>query len=191
MKKRIKLMNKYFRNNKTKPNEEVLDFISEDINKAIERAKTFMGNKRVSKPIVLNAPNTNYNNLKFKLTKTKDEEEFKVKYNNTLLTIMFLGENALNYHQLIVNHENGEIGDDIIGEVKYDDISNTEIIINNSQEGKSTLSTVTFEMHLKSNGTLSFDLRNHYDFDNEKYLNILTEEEQYVVDTLKRAINTN
>lgn len=192
MKKRIKLMNKFFSKNKVKPNEEVTQFINEDIENAVLRAKTFIGSKKVAKPLVLITPNVNHPKLKFVLTKTKEDEEFDVVYNNTLLTIIFLGEKDLNYHQLLINHTSGDISDDIIGEVKYDNISNTELEITNTQENKgTTLSTVTFDLHLVGNGTLSFDLRNHYAFDEERYLNILTEKEQYVVDTLKRAINTN
>lgn len=192
MKKRIKLVNKYFQKNKVKPNEEVNELLNEDIEKAVERAKAFIGSKKVSKPIILRTPNLNHNNLKFKLTKTDESEEFEVEYNNTLLTVIFLGENDLNYHQIEIDHVTGHLGDDIIGEVKYDEISNTELVITNTQENKNTtLSKVSFDMHLRSNGTLSFELRNHYAYDEDKYLNVLTEKEQYIVDTLKRAINTN
>lgn len=192
MKKRIKLMKKHFRKNKGKPSEQVTEFINSDIEKAVERAKTFMGNKKVSKPIVLRAANIDDSNLKYRLSKHKNEDEFNVEYNNTLLTIIFLGEKDLNYYQMVINHENGQVGDDVVGVVKYEDISNTELAVNNTTMDKQkTLSTVTFDMYLRSNGTLSFDLRKHYMYKDEKYLNALTEKEQYIVDTLTKAINTN
>ena len=78
------------------------------------------------------------------------------------------------------------MGDNIIGEVKYDEISNTDDT--NAKNKNTTLSKVSFEMHLKSNGTLSFELRNHYAYDEDKYLNVLTEKEQYIVDTLNEQL---
>ena len=175
MKKRIKLMNKYFRKPKGKPKKEVQDLINADVENALQRATKLINNKNVAEPLILRTADTNTEDLRYRLTRTKKGENFLVEYDNTLLTAIFLGEQTLNYYQVLIDHVTGELYDDVVGEVNYKDITNTELAINHDRDERGpVLSTVTFDLHLNGSGTLSFDLRNHYAFDEERYLNILT-----------------
>lgn len=191
MNKRIKLMSKYFKKNVGKPNQEVAVFMDADVENALGRAKKLMGDAKVSEPIVIRTIDLENPEAKFRLSQPKKSEDFVVEYNNTLLTALFLGEKEINYYQARIDHITGRVYGDVLGEIKYADVSNTELNIINEVRGKNErISKVTFDMHLGGAGTLSLILRNHYMFNEQKYPNVLTEKEQYIVNTLRAAINT-
>jgi len=191
MKKRIKLLKKYFKKNTGKKDSEVSELIKNDLNNAFKRAETLVATKDVSKPFILRGPNIYDENLKYRLDRDNKDEEFNLEYSNSLITILFLGKNTLFYYQSEVDHINGLVNEEFTGEVKYDNVLNTELEIDNQVDRNHNpiTSTVNLVLTLKNEAELVFNLRNHYEFNDDKYPEVLTEDEKYIVKTIKEAIN--
>lgn len=191
MKKRIKLLKKYFKKNTGKKDSEVSELIKNDLNNAFKRAETLVATKDVSKPFILRGPNIYDENLKYRLNRDNKDEEFNLEYSNSLITILFLGKNTLFYYQSEVDHINGLVNEEFTGEVKYDNVLNTELEIDNQVDRNHNpiTSTVNLVLTLKNEAELVFNLRNHYEFNDDKYPEVLTEDEKYIVKTIKEAIN--
>lgn len=190
MKERIKLMKKYFKKKKGVHLEEATNLINNDLNNALERAKTLIVTKDVSEPFVLRGPNLYNEDLKYRLNKDNKEDEFDVDYNNSLITIIFLGKTKLYYYQSEIDHVNGLVNEELSGEVKYSNILNTEFEIDNQVDQKYNpiISVVNLVLTLDNEAELVFNLRNHYEFNDEKYPNVLTDNEKYIAKTIKAAI---
>lgn len=190
MKNRIKLMKKYFKKKKGPHNEEANTFVNNDLNLAVNRAKALLINEEVSEPFVLRGPNLYNGDIKYRLNQNDKNDKFVVDYNDTLLTVIFLGAKKLHYYQAEIDHTNGNIDEEVSGEIKYENILSTEIEIdNNVSNNLPLLSVVNLVLTLENETEVVFNLRNHYNFDESNYPEVLTETEKYIAKTIKEAIN--
>lgn len=189
MKNRKKLMDKHFKKNTGKPDDKVTEIINEDIDQALIRANMLIGDKTISEPIIIKTADTEFENVRFKLS--KEDDDFNVEYDKSLVTALYLGAHDLTFFQTKIDHTTGHVGQDALAVVKYRDIVNNELFITNDYNEKldTVVSKVIIELSLKDGDMLVISLRNHHEFTNDKYPNILTDDERYVVDTLKKAIN--
>lgn len=189
MKKRLKVMKKHFKKKKGNAKPKALEFVKADLDKAVKRSKALLITNELSEPFVLRAPNFENENIKIRLY--KDEENQIVDYNNTLLTVLYLGKKKLHYYQATVDHLNGNVEEEVTGEVKYSNIISTELELDNNYETNNSpvLSVLDLILTLKNNEELVINLRNHYAFNEENYPDVLTSDEKYIVETIKEAVN--
>jgi len=190
MKKIRKIVNKHFKKSTGKLNKEVTNVINNDIEDALKRADLLLADNKVSEPIIIKTADTTHENVRFRLTK-RERHEFDVEFDHTLLTVLYFGANDLTYYQTSINHVTGHVFEDVLGVVKYKDIVNNEFMITNDYDEKldTTISKLNVLLSLKDGDTINLTLRNHHEYNEDKYPNLLTTDEKYVIDTLKRAIN--
>lgn len=189
---RIKLIKKFFKKKTGNLDVEVTDIINADIENAIFRAKSLLLEDEMSEPLVLRAPNFENDKLKYRLHHDRDNNVFEVNYSDSLLSILFLGKDRLFYYQTEIDHVTGKFHLEETGNIKYEDVLNIEVKIDNEISNKNMPlhSEVNLQLRLKNNSLLEFNLRNHYSFNEEAYPAVLTEDEAYIVKTIKDAIRT-
>lgn len=190
MKEKINLLNNYFKKSKGEVVPKVDSYVDADLNLALERAKTLIAKEDLSKPFVLRSPNLDETKVRFRLNKVEGKEEHVVDYDHTLVTIIFLGAKKLYYYQGDIDHVRSLISNEVVGEILYVDVVNTEVEVNNEvNRNLPYVSEVNLALTLRTGNELVFNLRTHYLYNEEKYPNILTDDERYIVETIKAAIN--
>ncbi|VEU80896.1 hypothetical protein [Haploplasma axanthum] len=189
MENRIKIMKKYFRKLKGKENNKVEGLINETTTRALERAKKVLciENHKVSKPLVISAPNLNHSSkLKFRVTEVN--KEHRIDYNNAILTTIFFDENTLFYHKAEVNYITGHVDVDFAGVIKLNDIKHLQVKIDYDDPKEPKVSNLTLRLDLTGGNSIAFSLRDHFLFDGYNYPDVLTEKERLVIQTIQKAI---
>lgn len=191
MKKRNKLMKKHFKTTNGKENHKMEQLIKEDNEQAIERAKLVVSleNEGYSEPIVIVTPNTS-TKRKVRFRTTKVDHTIRVDYDYALVTTLFLGGRSLFYHQSSIDYLIGAVESDVAYEVGYTDIVKVETFIGYDNPNNPKLRVVMLTLGLANATTITIPLRNHYIFDKTEKNEILTEKEQYIIHTIKKAIRT-
>lgn len=191
MKNRNKIMKKHFGKISGKIEEKAKLIIEEDLIKAGNRARQLLDleNLVVSNPLIVRTASNFNHKTKYRINLLKDSSHLD--YDQSLVTTIFLGTKELYYHEVLVNHQDGKISNDVAGEVSYKDITHVEVVID-SNEARSKVNVITVELILNLiNGTsLVFNLRTHYLYNESEYPELLLEEERYVVNTIKEAIRS-
>ncbi|WP_026391814.1 hypothetical protein [Haploplasma modicum] len=191
MNNRIKVMKKHFGKISGEVDEAATKIIEEDLLIAGNRAKQLLDleNLEVSKPFVVRTASNFNHKTKYRINLLNDAQHLD--YDQSLVTTIFLGTKALYYHGVIVNHQDGKIYNDVAGEVRYNDVTHVEVVIDSS-ESRSKVNVITVELILNLiNGTsLVFNLRTHYLYHESEYPELLLEKERYIINTIKEAIRS-
>lgn len=190
MKNRIKLIKKYFRSKSANENETVTKYLEEDIDNVLSRAHTLIGIKKgdLSEPLVIITPNSFYEGGKVRYRIIKLDDEYRVDYDQSMVTSIYLTNESLYYHQASVNHNNGVIDFDIAGELNLFDVTHTETILDYDNVENPKVSQLIFRLNLVDGSNIEFYLRDHFLHDEYYLETLLTEEEEYVINTIKEAI---
>lgn len=194
MKRRIKLIKKYFKSKSLVENNDVTNFLEEDIENVLSRAYTLIGidEDEVSKPLVIITPSAFYDGgkVKYRIIK-KDDDNFRVDYDQSLVTSIYLTNESLYYHQASVNHNNGFIDFDIAGGLNLFDVTHTETILDYDDPVKPKISQLILRLNLVNGSNIEFYLRDHYLHDDYLLETLLTEDEAYIINTIKAAIENS
>lgn len=192
MKKRVKLLKKYFRRQKGNENTEVIKLIQQDIDKALIRAQLLLSleGENVSKPLIIKAANTESEDTKFKVVKLPDGKT-RVDYSESLITTIYLGTNGLFFHEAIVNHIHGYVLEDFASEVKYRDIVHVETYLDyEHRHNQVGLSSLYLLLHLVNGTTIALSLRSHYMHNKKDYPELISEQERQVITNIQKAVRS-
>lgn len=190
MKKRAKIVKKYFRRKNGRENEQVVQLIQQDLDKALVRAQLLLSleNERVSKPLIIKAANTDNENVKYRVVKLEDDKK-RVDYSESILTTIYLGTNSLFFHEAIVNHIKGYVLEDYASEVKYRDIVHVETLLDYEHRYNHIgLSSLYLLLHLVNGTTINLNLRSHYMHNQKDYPELISDEERKVITSIQKAI---
>lgn len=194
MKNRIKLVKKYFKSRKSVENNEVTNYLEADIENVLNRAHTLIGIDvdEASKPFVIVTPSAFYDGgkVKYRIVK-KEDDTFRVDYDQSLVTSIYLTNESLYYHQASVNHNNGFIDFDIAGELNLFDVTHTETILEYDNDLEPKISQLIFRLNLVDGSNIEFYLREHVIHKDYHLETLLTEQEEYIVNTIKTAIRNS
>ncbi|HKL94944.1 MAG TPA: hypothetical protein VJ845_00800 [Haploplasma sp.] len=217
MKKRIKYMKKHFKKKAGRENEHINAILAQDTENALLRAKevlTFSDDK-YSDPIVIVTPNTDTDRrVRFRITKlakhvevdveTTEEKvavkkkhnkkkhnfDIRVDYDYAKLITIFLGEKSLFFHRSIMDYITGRVEEDVAHEIAYKDIIGVSTFIGYDDPKNPRLSSVVLNLSLLNSEVIDIPLRNHYLYEQGELQSILTEKEEYIIKTIKKAIRT-
>ena len=211
MKKRIKIMKKHFKKKDGRENEHINEIVAKDTENALLRAKevlTFSDDK-YSNPIVIVTPNTDTDRrVRFRITKLKKHDEaivettqevvvkhkhhneIRVDYDYAKLITIFLGEKTLFFHHSIIDYITGRVEEDVAHEIAYKDIIGVSTFVGYDDPRNPRLSLVVLNLSLLNSEVINIPLRNYYLFEQGELDTILTEKEEYIIKTIKKAIRT-
>ncbi len=123
---REKFMRKFFKNTKKSLLDDFDLYIQKDMEKAFDRAKDFLGvlDEEISAhvPIATNAPEALNRDLKSKFVYHDNKIRFDV---GRYYTLMF-GEKLMHFYTSIINHETGEIYNDLGVSIPYNRVKTVQ-----------------------------------------------------------------
>lgn len=189
MEYRTKLMNKYFNNEKVKSVNEVQEIMAKDTEKALLRAKSILciENEKVSKPLIIVSPNfTKKVKIRYRIYETNNLVKVDIDY--ALLTTIFLSDKRLFYHQTALSYLDGSIESDSTGEISLLDIINIETVLLFDNEKKPITSNLILRLDLINGSKIEFTLRNHFSYESKNELELLTEDEHYIIEIIKNYV---
>lgn len=191
MKNRIKLMKKYFKKKNAHDNHKAFEFITADTNKAILRAKEIISfeTEEYSEPITIVTPNTNEDN-KVRFRVIHSEETTRVDYDSAVFTTIFFGARTLFIHKTTMDFIDGFIEEDVSKELAYEDIVCVGTFLGYDDPQDPLLSILNLSLNLVNGTSIDIPLRKHYLFNDNELAEILTEKEQYIVQTIKKSIRS-
>lgn len=193
MKKRIKVMKKYFNKKSGLVNEKIKQFFQEIDNNNQLRANKLLGieDENVSKPLIITTPNlSKASNLKYRIADLGNNK-FDVQYNHAIINTIYFGETTIFYHQSAVNFLSGKIEEDFTGEVSlYDIVQVQTSLAFDSKNEEQKVTELSLYLNLIDGDQIVFPLRRHFVIDGYDYPEILTEKENYVINTIKKAVRT-
>lgn len=193
MKKRIKVMKKYFNKKSGQVNEQIEQFFEEIHSSNKLRSAVLLGieNENVSKPLVITTPNlSKESSLKYHVANL-GENKFDVQYNYAIINTIYFGETTMFYHQASVSFLSGKVEEDFTGEISLYDVVQVQTSLTYDTKNKDLKVTeLSLILNLIDGDEIVFPLRRHYMSDGYNYPEILTEKENYVVNTIKNAVRS-
>lgn len=194
MKNRIKLMKKYFKSKSVEEKELVTQYFEEDIQSVLDRAPILLGvlEEGVSKPLIIVTPNAFYEggNIRFKVVRVS-KDEHRIDFDQALVTSIYLTTESLYYHQASINHNNGLIDFDIAGELNLFDVTHIETILDYDNPVNPRISKLILRLNLVDGSDIEFYLRHHFLHEEYQLDSLITEDEAYIIDTIKTAIRNS
>ncbi len=188
---RAKLTTKYFKKVTGKSVDALNEMIQADYAKAIERAHQLSNIEKgdYSAPILITVPDAFHHNGKvnYRLDK-KPDETFTLTYDQALVYVLFFGKNSLFYYQSNVNHMNGQIASDVAGEFNYADVVHIETELKYDRLDHPKYITLDLEIGLIDGTIVPFHLRNHRIHQDYNLPTMLTNQEQQVLQLLKKKV---
>lgn len=190
MKKRIKLMKKYFKKKQGHESKHALEFIEADIDAALLRANALIGvdEEVLSEPLIISSPDSLSRDSKVKYRITINKDGNRIDYDQALITSIYLSNESLFYHETKVDHITGLVSYDIAGELNLFDILHIETIIEYEQLMNYKTYKVFLKLNLVDGNDLAFFLRQQFIYDGVEEEGILTEDESYIIKTIKQAV---
>lgn len=191
MKNRIKMFEKYFNKKKTVEQKAILEYQKEDIANVLKRSHNFIGAKEgeLKYPLVLIKPEPfgEKGKVKYKVVKL-DDGTFRLDFDQSLVTSIYLTNDLMFYHEAIVNHNNGLIGFDYVGEINLFDVINTETFVTYDDFKNPRVQQLVLRLVLVNGISLEFILRELHINENFIETELMSEHEKKVINTIKNAI---
>lgn len=167
------------------------EMVQADYVKIIERAHQLssIDKNDYSAPIMITVPDAFYRGGKvnYRLDKKMDET-FTLIYDQALVYVLFFGEKSLFYYQANINHIDGQIAADIAGEFNYSDVIHIETELKYDNNDKPKYLSLDLEIGLVNGTIVPFHLRNHRVHQDYKLSSFLTNQEQQILDILKKKV---
>lgn len=194
MKERIKLFEKYFNGKKTKQSDAIIKYQNEDINNVLKRSETFIGVnvEELAQPLVIVTPFPFFEGgtVKYQVVELEDGEN-RVDFDQSLVTTIYLSSENMFFYEANVNHTTGIIDFDYVGEFSLFDVTNTETYITYDDLVNPKVRQLVLRLHLVNGYSNEFILRVQY-LDGELIQEeLILEEEQKVINTIKDAIRNS
>lgn len=192
MKQRTKLMKKYFKKRSGQEDHSVQSLLAETMQEAQKRAKKLLciEDVKVSKPLVISMPDLGKGRkLQYRITKLENDQ-YIVHYNYAVFSTIYFSEDTLFYHNAIVNNLTGKVDADITGEISLYDIIHIETSLTYDTYNGTPSSLLTLTLNLVDGDHISFPIRKHILLDDYTYPELLTKEERYVIETIKKAVRS-
>lgn len=182
---------KYFNKYAGKQDKAYTKFVEQDMKAAIMRAHKLssIDAKAYKQPIIISIPDAFYNSSKvsFRLDRKADGTVTQI-YDQALMTILFFGESTLYYYQANVDHRNGHIAFDTAGEFNLFDIVHLETQLKYDHPEKHKYIMLDLQVGLSDGRTIPFHLRNHRLHNEYSLPEILTDQEQQILDLFKSRV---
>jgi len=191
-KDRIKWFNDYFKKDTGAIDAQYQEYVDADLALIKKRAFQLLSISEadlIDVPIILLAPETldTKNPVQYKLAKKDDLDEMVLQYNQSLVTMLFLGHDQLYYYQVNIDHRFPFLANDVAGEVLYFDIINIEASVELDDVIDARKEYVDLQLWLSDGGALPFRLRERL-FTGELEAVLLTKEEEKVLTKLRKTI---
>jgi hypothetical protein len=191
--KRNKWAKKYFHKDTGKSKEDFHAIIKEDYEHAMERACEILSISRQQaarfSPVIITIPDAfgRKDKVSYRLDVNADGSTTLL-YDQTLITVLMFTESSLLYYQSHINHETGQIGYDITGEIKFFDIVyvETELSFDNYESPK--YSRLDMKLNLVNGQSIKLHLRNHRISLDYPLDQLLTTKEKQVIGLIKKSI---
>lgn len=191
VKNRSKWTLKYFKKYSGRAKNDFMKFIKDDFNTAIMRAERLSSINRnaYDKPVIITIPDSfnNKDKVHYRLDKNTDGSFTQI-YDQSLVTILFFGEDGLFYYQANIDHRIGHIGFDVAGEFNYFDVVHMETQIKYDNPERPKYIMLDLEVGLSDGTIVPFHLRNHRIHEDYDLPEILTQTEQQILDLFKSKV---
>lgn len=190
LKKRTKLMTKYFKKNRGKEVLEANAYILEDIENAINRAEDLIDEDgNYSEPLVILTPEVLYeeDKLSYRVTET-EEGNFIIHHNQSLITSLFLTNQTMFYHKANINHINGKFDNELVGDLSLFDIVHIQTSLDMEETKDLNIFKVFLTLNLVDGDTVTFNLRKEIVDDVNDFDTSLNEDEKYIIKTIRKAV---
>lgn len=194
MKKRIKVMKKYFKKSRGKEVSKANEYLSEDMEQALIRAKELISveEDQYSEPFVIKTPDSRLStgkvNYRVSTVVVDKKHTFEVQYDKSLITSIFLSNQSLYYHKTGIDHITGLVSYDFAGELNLFDVLHIETLIDYEVIKDYRVQKVNLKLNLVDGSNIIFYLRHKYIADDVLNGEILSKEEDYIIKTIKQAV---
>ncbi len=186
-------MKKYFKRFQGREKTSYDEMIQGDYNRAIERAHDLSSISKAdyqnAQPILITVPDsyTDADRVAYRLDKLQDGT-MTLRYDQSLVTSLFFGEDSLYYHQCNIDHRDGKIGFDVAGEFNYFDVVHMETAIKYDKPEHPKYIILDLELTLIDGTIVPLHLRNHRLHEGYELPGLLTEKEKLVLDQIKSRV---
>ncbi len=186
-------MKKYFKRFQGREKTNYDEMIQGDYNRAIERAHDLSSISKAdyqnAQPILITVPDsyTDADRVAYRLDKLQDGT-MTLRYDQSLVTSLFFGEDSLYYHQCNIDHRDGKIGFDVAGEFNYFDVVHMETAIKYDKPEHPKYIILDLELTLIDGTIVPLHLRNHRLHEGYELPGLLTEKEKLVLDQIKSRV---
>lgn len=186
-------MKKYFKRFQGREKTNYDEMIQGDYNRAIERAHDLSSMSKAdyqnAQPILITVPDsyTDADRVAYRLDKLQDGT-MTLRYDQSLVTSLFFGEDSLYYHQCNIDHRDGKIGFDVAGEFNYFDVVHMETAIKYDKPEHPKYIILDLELTLIDGTIVPLHLRNHRLHEGYELPGLLTEKEKLVLDQIKSRV---
>jgi hypothetical protein len=191
IKNREKWTKKYFKKFAGRSKDSYELMLYEDYEHAIDRAHKLLSitQQDYTKPVIITIPDAfgTKDRVTYRLDK-KPDGTHTLLFDQALVTILFFGEEALYYYQVNVDHRNGHHAYDKAGEFSYFDVVHIETSLAYDQVDKPKFITLDLSIGLSDGQKISLHLRNHRIHDHYDLPDVLTKEEQDILNLLKDKV---
>ncbi|MFU8793087.1 MAG: hypothetical protein ACNA7K_03595 [Acholeplasmataceae bacterium] len=192
-KNRTRWAKKYFKKNTGKAKQDFHLTIKEDYERAMERACELLSINRQQaahfSPVIITIPDAfgKHDTVSYRLDINKDGSTTLI-YDHSLVTILMFSEHSLLYYQSHINHETGQIGYDITGEIKHFDIVFVETELTFDDHEKPKYSRLDVKLNLVNGQNIKLHLRNHRLTPEYPMEQLLTDKEKQVIQLIKKSV---
>jgi hypothetical protein len=193
IKNRERWMKKYFNRFQGRETSNYDEMIQGDYNRAIERAHALSSITKEdyasTQPVLITVPDsyTDNDRVAYRLDKLQDGT-MTLRYDQSLVTTLFFGEDTLYYHQCNIDHRDGRIGFDVAGEFNYFDVVHMETAIKHDKPEHPKYIILDLELTLTDGTIVPIHLRNHRLHEGYELPGLLTDKEQHILDTIKAKV---
>jgi hypothetical protein len=191
--KRSRWAKNYFKRDTGKSTEDFHTIIKDDYEHAMERACSLLAINRQQaarfSPVIITIPDAFGKNdvVSYRLDINADGTTTLL-YDHSLVTILMFTESSLLYYQSHINHETGQIGYDITGEIKFFDIVFVESELSYDDIDKPKYSRLDLRLNLVNGQKIKIHLRNHRLSPEYPMDQLLTDKEKQVIQLIKQSI---
>ncbi|TVP85765.1 MAG: hypothetical protein EA375_03300 [Acholeplasmataceae bacterium] len=193
IRKRQRWMKKYFKKLSGREKKDFDQMTHDDHDKVIERAQKLL---RINDddypdvaPIMITVPDafTKYDKVTYRLDIREDGSK-TLHYDQALITTLFFGPEMLFYHQVNVDHRDGRFAEDHVGEFRYADVVLVETSLKYDNPDRPKYIILDLEVKLASGTAVLFHLRNHRLHEDYDMPELLTDQEQHILDQFQYRI---